>query len=125
MPRVVHFEIPSDDPERAVRFYSELFGWEFQKWEGPMDYWLVTTGNKDEPGINGGLMARQDASQGVTYVVDVPSVDEYLARAEAAGGSVVVPKMPVPGVGWVAYVADPDGNVTGMMQEDPSAGGGA
>ena len=125
MPRVVHFEIPSDDPERAVRFYSELFGWEFQKWEGPMDYWLVTTGNKDEPGINGGLTARQDASQGVTNVVDVPSVDEYIARAEAAGGSVVVPKMPVPGVGWVAYVADPDGNVTGMMQEDPSAGGGA
>jgi predicted enzyme related to lactoylglutathione lyase len=125
MPRVVHFEIPSDDPERSVRFYSELFGWEFQKWDGPMDYWMVTTGGENEPGINGGLMPRQEPSQGVVNVVDVPSVDEYVAKAEAAGGTVVLPKTPVPGVGWLAYITDPDGNVTGMMQEDSNAGGGA
>ena len=55
MPRVVHFEIHAADPERAVNFYQTLFGWTFQKWEGPMDYWLIVTGPDDQRGINGGL----------------------------------------------------------------------
>lgn len=54
MPRVVHFEVHADDPERAANFYSGVFGWELAKWEGPQDYWLITTGPDDEPGINGG-----------------------------------------------------------------------
>ena len=59
MPRVVHFEIHAGDPERAVNFYQTLFGWNFQKWEGPMPYWLITTGPDDQRGINGGLVQRQ------------------------------------------------------------------
>ena len=62
MPRVVHFEIHADDPERAVNFYQDVFGWQIVKWEGPQDYWLITTGPDDEPGINGGLMKRSDPS---------------------------------------------------------------
>jgi predicted enzyme related to lactoylglutathione lyase len=56
MPRVVQFEVHADNPERAVKFYREIFGWELVKWEGPQDCWLITTGPNDESGINGGLM---------------------------------------------------------------------
>ena len=89
MPRVIHFEIHAGDPDRAVRFYSELFGWQFQKWGGPIDYYLVTTGPDGTPGINGGLIRRRGdpaaAGQGVNaYVctVDVPDLDAYLAKVK-------------------------------------------
>jgi uncharacterized protein len=122
MPRVVHFEIPSGDPQRATRFYGDVFGWQFQKWEGPQEYWLVTTGAEGERGIDGGLLRRSEPSQGVVNTVDVPDVDDVVARVERAGGRVVVPKMPIPGVGWLAYAQDPDGNTFGLMQRDPAAG---
>ncbi len=121
MPRVVHFEIPADDPERASRFYSKVFGWKLDKWEGPMEYWLVTTGDPGAPGINGGLMKRQHPGQPVVNTLDVPSVDEYVASVEKQGGKVVVPKMAIPGVGWLVYCTDTEGNVFGMMQSDMSA----
>jgi predicted enzyme related to lactoylglutathione lyase len=126
MPRVVHFEIHAADPERAVRFYRDVLGWDFKKWEGPQDYWLVTTGPQEQPGINGGLLRRMGPASGeavLAYVctVDVPSVDEYTGRATKAGGQVVLPKMPVPGVGWLAYCKDTEGNIFGMMQMDPAA----
>ena len=60
MSRVVHFEIPADDPERAINFYEKVFGWRFEKWEGPIEYWLVKTGPEDQPGIDGGLTRRED-----------------------------------------------------------------
>ena len=126
MPRVVHFEIHAEDPERAVRFYSTLFGWTFQRWGGPTDYWLITTGPDDQRGINGGLMRRMGTIDGtavIAYVctVDVASVDETMARALELGGQVALPKMPIPGVGWLAYAKDTEGNIFGMMQNDPSA----
>src|SRR5262245_24625789 len=58
MARVVHFEVHAEDPQRAVRFYSGLFGWEFTKWEGPQDYWLIKTGPGGQAGINGGMVRR-------------------------------------------------------------------
>ena len=121
MPRPVHFEIPADNVERAAKFYKEVFGWEFQKWEGPVEYWLVMTGPKDQPGIDGGLMKRQDPNQPVVNTIDVPDVDEYQKKVETAGGEIVVPKMAVPGVGWMLYFEDTEGNIHGIMQEDPSA----
>ena len=122
MPRVVHFEIPSDDPERATRFYGDVFGWRFQQWEGAQPYWLVSTGEAGAPGIDGGLLRRGPHSPpGVVNTVDVPDLDDYVARVERGGGRVVAPKMPVPGVGWLAYAQDPDGNTFGMMQADPAA----
>jgi hypothetical protein len=60
MPRPIHFEIPAEEPHRAIRFYEIVFGWKFDKWEGPMPYWLITTGPEGQPGINGGLMPRRD-----------------------------------------------------------------
>ena len=120
MPRVIHFEIPVDDPERAVRFYETVFGWKIEKWQGPADYWLVTTGEDDKPGINGALTRRMDGST-TCNTIDVPSVDEFTDRIVEAGGKVVMPKSAVPGVGYFAYCADSEGNVFGVMQEDPSA----
>jgi predicted enzyme related to lactoylglutathione lyase len=49
MPRIIHFELPADNPERAVEFYSKVFGWKMQKWEGPTEYWLVSTGDAGQP----------------------------------------------------------------------------
>jgi len=126
MPRVVHFEIHADDPARAVKFYEKLFGWSFQKWEGPMEYWMVITGPDSEPGINGGLLKRQGTIDGqavIAYVCTayVPSVDASVTTALENGGTLAVPKMAVPGVGWLAYCKDTEGNIFGMMQADESA----
>jgi hypothetical protein len=127
MPRVVHFEIQATDPEALCRFYTELFGWKFNRW-GEAPYWLVETGPAGQPGINGGLLARNGPapSEGQSVnafvcTVEVPSVDEYFARAISLGGTVAVPKMPIPTVGWLAYVKDPNGNILGLMQPDPEA----
>lgn len=121
MLRVVHFEINADDPERAAKFYEEIFGWKIKKWEGPIDYWLVTTGPEGQPGINGGIMKRMNPQASTYNTVDVPSVDEFSKKITEHGGKVVVPKTAVPGVGYMAYCADTEGNVFGIMQEDPTA----
>jgi len=121
MPRIVHFEIPADNPQRAMKFYADVFGWKSDKWPGPEDYWLVTTGAAGEPGINGGLMKKRDPAQPVVNTIDVPSIDDYTARVTKSGGTIVVPKQAVPGVGWLAYFKDTEGNITGLMQNDPSA----
>jgi predicted enzyme related to lactoylglutathione lyase len=118
MPRPVHFEIPSDNPERAMAFYSAVFGWTYQKFAGPMDYWLITTGPNEEPGINGGILPRRDPAQPCVNTVGVANLDETQATIEAQGGSCCLPKMPVPGVGWLAYFRDPDGHIFGAMQPD-------
>lgn len=123
MPRVNHFEIHADDPARAMAFYTAVFGWTFQKWDGPWPYWMILTGPSDEPGINGGLMKRHgdgpaEGQPVNSYVctVTVPSVDASVQASIAAGGSVALPKMEVPGVGWLAYCKDTEGNIFGMIQ---------
>jgi predicted enzyme related to lactoylglutathione lyase len=128
VPRVIHFEIHAAEPERAVRFYSHVFGWEFRKWDGPADYWLITTGPGGAPGINGGLLRRHGPppaeGQPVNAFVctlDVPDVKDALARVQAAGGGVAMAVMAVPGVGWLAYIKDTEGNLLGLMQADPQA----
>ena len=126
MPRVIHFEIHAAQPERAIKFYSGLFGWQFNKWDGPMPYWLVITGPDGQPGINGGLMPRQGEIDGqavIAYVctVDVENIDQFTQKATTGGAQVVVPKMPIPGVGWLVYCKDTEGNIFGMMQNDPGA----
>jgi predicted enzyme related to lactoylglutathione lyase len=126
MPRVVHFEIHAEQPERAVKFYRDLFAWEFTKWEGPMPYWLIKTGPAGTPGIDGGLLPRQGKIDGqavIAYVctVDVSALDESVKKALSTGGAIALPKMPIPGIGWLAYCKDTEGNIFGMMQADPKA----
>lgn len=127
MNRPVHFEIHADNPERAVAFYANVFGWEIMKWDGPIPYWLVGTG-KSEPGINGAILPRRGPAPAEgqpvnSYVVtvDVPSCDDAVASIVAHGGTIALPKMVVPGVGWLAYAKDTEGNIFGTMQADPSA----
>jgi predicted enzyme related to lactoylglutathione lyase len=128
MPRPIHFEIHASEPERAIGFYSRLFGWEFNKWPGPMEYWLVTTGPDKEPGINGGLIKRQGhepaemaAVNAYVCTIDVPDIDAHMEKADAAGARTAVPKMAIPGVGWLCYYKDTEGNIFGMTQSDASA----
>jgi len=121
MGRVVHFELAADDPERAIQFYEKVFGWQIQKWEGPQDYWLAITGEKGAPGIDGAIMRRSPNLPAIVNTIDVASLDESLAKLTANGGTVVEPKMAVPGVGYLAYCQDTEGNTFGMMQNDPSA----
>ena len=121
MARVVHFEIPADDPARAVKFYETVFGWKIQKWDGPENYWLAMTGEEGQPGINGAITGRGEPTTVVVNTLDVASVDDSIAQVVANGGSVLMPKMPVPGVGYLAYFRDTEGNAFGMMQNDPSA----
>lgn len=126
MGRVVHFEIHAEDPQRAIAFYTATFGWAFHKWEGPIPYWLISTGPDSEPGINGGLVPRMGSTDGTAVIafvctVNVDDVDASVAKALAAGGTKAVDKMPVPGIGWLAYCKDTEGNVFGMMQNDPTA----
>jgi predicted enzyme related to lactoylglutathione lyase len=118
MPRVVHFEIPLDNPERATAFYRDVFGWTINKWDGPTDYWLVETG-KDQPGIDGALFRRGDTKTTVN-TIDVPSVDEFVKKIEAKGGKLMTPKTPIPGVGYFANLLDTEGNLFGILESDSS-----
>ncbi len=120
--RVVHFEIPFDDGERARGFYKELFGW--QVMEMPeMSYAIVMSGPSNDQGptesgfINGGMLSRQQAAtSGPVLVVDVDSIDQTLERIGGMGGSTVVGKTPVGDMGFAAYFTDPEGNVIGLWE---------
>ena len=121
MPRIIHFDIPADDPARAQKFYQEIFGWKFDKWNGPMEYWMVKTGDDKQPGINGGLAKRMPGQTGMTNTIDVPSVDEFSTKIQSKGGKVIVPKMAIPGVGYFAQCLDTEGNIFGIIQMDQNA----
>jgi predicted enzyme related to lactoylglutathione lyase len=121
MSRVVHFEITADDPKRAIDFYKNIFGWKISEWEGPEEYWLIETGNGEEPGINGGMMKRKDDYNGMYNTIQVNSVDDYVEKVTKAGGEVVVPKMAIKGVGYMVYCKDTEKNIFGIMHPDPDA----
>ena len=125
MNRPVHFEIHASDPERLVAFYESVFAWKMQHLP-QMQYWLIDTGEGD--GIGGGLSKRHSAPPVAGAAVNafvcslgVESVDTTLAKALAAGATVTLPKMAIPGVGYQAYIKDPDGNILGLHQADKSA----
>jgi predicted enzyme related to lactoylglutathione lyase len=119
MPRVVHFEIHADEPQRCAVFYEKLFGWAHEKF-GDMPYWIVTTGTPNEPGIDGAILPRVGGSgdrvNGFVCTVDVPDIDTFIARAQELGAEQAMPKNAVPGVGWTAYFKDTEGNIFGMFQ---------
>lgn len=119
--RVCYFEIPVDDPDRAAQFYQDVFGWQIQRWKEHIDYWLVTTGPDDKPGIDGGFMLRRDPLKSVVNTIEVESVDEFTEKVAAKGGKVVVPKTAVTGVGYMAYCLDTEGNMFGIMELDETA----
>ena len=121
MPRITHFEIPSDDVQRAQKFYNSVFNWEFTKWDGLTDYWMIKTGEDGELGIDGGLTNRAPGHIGITTTISVPSVDEFSKKIISQGGEIVVPKVPIPKVGWYAQCADTEGNMFGIIEMDEKA----
>ena len=128
MSRVTQFEIHATDPEVLAAFYAGVFGWQLHRWEGPLEFWSIVTGSDDEPGINGGMVRRRGprAEEGqpvnaFVCTVTVESVADSLSKALEMGASVAVPRMAIPGIGWLAYFKDPDGNIVGVTQPDPSA----
>lgn len=126
--RVVHFEIPIDEPDRAGAFYRRVFGWTVAKW-GPVDYWTMTTGAPPGPGAEGALTPRAEAPEGVLVYVGVEDIDAALRSVQDAGGTLVTGKFPIPTMGWSARFRDPEGNVVGLFQTDPTVplppGGGS
>jgi predicted enzyme related to lactoylglutathione lyase len=126
---IVHFEIPADDLERAAQFYRALFGWEIRKWasDGGPEYWMVSTvptdgrGQPTRPGVNGGLMRRQDPGHPPVNYVSVERVDDYVKKATGLGAREVMPKTAVKGMGWFAWLTDTEGNVFGIWETDDQA----
>ena len=123
MSRPIHFELTVENAERAQDFYSKVFGWTFNKWgDESMPYYLTTTGPDGEPGINGGMMLRQGGmAAGTTNTMGVESVDKAVETIKSAGGTIILEKMAVPTMGWVAYAADTEGNQFGVFEMDSNA----
>ena len=122
MPAIVHFDIATDDPERAKKFYEELFDWKMESPPGMTDYYLIETkGLNGEAGVGGGLGKRGEPGQRITSYIGVDSVDEYGAKVEKLGGKVVQPKMIVPGWGYLAICLDTEDNMFGLWQGEKNA----
>jgi len=117
MPRVIHFEIPAEDPEKIVKFYTDVFGWKIEKW-GNEPYWLVDTKKGEEQGI-GGAIYKKDWMTTTVNTVGVDDIDEYLEKIKKAGGKVVREPMDIPKVGRHAVVADPEGTLFGVLKFNP------
>lgn len=101
MPRPIHFEIRAENPQRAIDFYTNVFGWKFSKWDGPMEYWVISTGQSPEPGIDGGLMPRRDPKQPCVHTIGVGNLDQAMESVLSNGGSMALPKMPFQeSAGW-------------------------
>jgi predicted enzyme related to lactoylglutathione lyase len=116
--RTIHFEITADDPERAAAFYRGTFGWTITKWDGPVDYWLITSGAG--LGIDGAIMPRAH-DQAVMNTIQVEgSLEDAIARVQKANGTQIGDIRTIPNVGRFVYVRDTEGNVFGMMEPDGS-----
>lgn len=118
MPRVIHFEINADNPKRAVDFYSKVFGWKIHSWQGPMEYWLIETGEPDQPGIDGAITKRQHPQLTTINTISVPSIDEYMQKVVNHGGMIATPKSNIPGIGQFCYCHDSEGNTFGILQPE-------
>jgi hypothetical protein len=121
MGRVVHFEIHASDLDRAERFYRDVFGWEVQRFDGPIDYRLLNTGPNDTTGIDGALVERRNGLDGdgvIAYVctIDVDDIEATEKKIKEAGGEQVVDRQVIPDVGQLSYFKDTEGNVFGALQ---------
>ena len=123
---IVHFEIPADDPEALKKFYGDVFGWQFQSIPLPNmpggEYIAVITHEEGAPGLHGGMYKKTIPDDRPRNYISVTSLDDTVAKIRAAGGTVVIERMAVPGVGHIAIILDPEGNDHGVIQPDENAG---
>lgn len=115
MAKVVHFEIPAENPGKSVRFYSEVFGWKFNRW-GDNEYYLTDCGPPGEPGIEGAIMKRNHPDQPVVNTIQVENISETIRAIEENGGEIIVPLQEIPGVGKHCFFKDPSGYIHGAME---------
>ncbi len=120
VPRIIWFEVPADDAERAKKFYSSLFGWKIKKLPGMMDYWHIDTGGSDDS-PDGGMMKRMHPQQQITNYVAVPSVDKGAAKVEKLGGEICKSKTAVPGMGYFVICKDTEGNAFALWEVNDKA----
>jgi predicted enzyme related to lactoylglutathione lyase len=120
---IVFFSVHADDLPRAQRFYGSVFGWRFEPW-GPPGFFLVATGDKDDPGIQGSLQKRNEVVPGKPLfgfecTISVDDIDAAAAAVEARGGKIIFPKFEIPTVGWIVKIQDPEGNIVCVKQAAP------
>jgi uncharacterized protein len=121
MARPNHFEIPVDQPDRAEKFYAEVFGWTFQRYDGAPEYYgMANTGDEKETGINGALFQRGENRE-TTLTMSVDSIEDTIAKIKDRGGTVVQDKTAIPSMGWFATCVDTEGNKIGLYTNDPNA----
>ena len=121
MSRPNHFEIPVDQPDRAEKFYADVFGWTFQRYDGAPEYYgMANTGDDAKPGINGALFKRGSDSE-TTLTIGVDSIEDTIAKVVDKGGKVVQGKTAIPTMGWFATCEDSEGNKFGLYKEDSTA----
>jgi len=120
--RVVHFEIPYDDGDRARKFYADAFGWTINVIPD-MHYSIVQTGPVTDEGfpteagyIGGGMLHRESPTDRPVITIDVEDIEEALAKIESLGGTTLVGRQDVGDMGYAAYFKDVEGNLMGLWQ---------
>lgn len=113
---IVHFEIPADEPEKLAKFYSDVFGWKFEKVPlGEMDYWMITTGPRNKS-VGGGMYKKTEPGDTPRNFVNVDKIDKHIEAFMNAGGKQLVGKAEVPKMGWSFIGTDPEGNVIALWE---------
>ena len=112
-----HFEIPADDMERAKAFFEGLFGWKINATSGCETYWPI-----EETDLESAVVRRLPFFEGPLLYIQVESVKDYAAKIEALGGTIILPKDPVPGICWIVVFKDTEGNTFALVEFDPQAG---
>lgn len=113
---VVHFEIPAEDPGKLSKFYSDVFGWKFEKSPMPdMDYWLISTGPRGKS-VGGGMYRKMRSNEGPRNFIQVDKIDKHIELFKNAGGKELVEKMEIPQMGWSFIGMDPEGNVIALFE---------
>jgi predicted enzyme related to lactoylglutathione lyase len=120
MSRIVHFELPAENPEELMQFYTSCFGWQFDKW-GEEDYWLAKTGDTSDHGIDGAIVKRKAEGHTLVNTIDVEDIDSTVKKIIENGGEIVQEKVAVRTVGWLISFKDKEGNLFSVMQSDAEA----
>jgi predicted enzyme related to lactoylglutathione lyase len=115
---MTHFEIAAKDVEALQHFYGKTFGWKFKKIRAPIEYWQIKTGDGDEPGIDGGMF-KKTPLMGAHNVINVAVLEDYTTLIRKNGGSMVIPRIRVHGIGRIAVFKDPEGNEFGLLEPEP------
>ena len=118
--KVIHFEIPAQDPERLKKFYDKIFNWKFSQWQD-VGFWVALTGQPSQFGIDGGIIDVRELDIPLCSVIEVTDIDDTMSKIRQKGGRITVPKFFVKGAGYLAYFKDPDNNIFGLRQVDPNA----